>query len=105
MWISLLFIIHFIFLTLFLKTAMLINVTDVNGHSLLHYAAHHSNFSLANFLANRNVDVTTRDHSSQTALHVACKDGSLDVVDLLLKMKGLWIVDVVLFVRYTHTYT
>ena len=63
-----------------------INARDWNGRTFLHHSAHHENSTVAEFLVEAGIDIDAIDHQSgTTALGLAAWNGSLPVVDFLLK--------------------
>ena len=67
-------------------TAHHVMSTDINGYSLLHYAVSYSKKDLLrDFLTINGVSIDLQNtQNGETALHLACKEGNLDLVTYLL---------------------
>nr|WP_253308677.1 ankyrin repeat domain-containing protein [Rickettsia endosymbiont of Ceutorhynchus assimilis] len=58
--------------------------TDINNVNNICLAAQNGDISTVNYLLTKNTDVNTLDHTKQTALHYAARNGHDDIVKLLL---------------------
>jgi len=62
-----------------------INARDYYGAAPLHYAAQRGNVvAIQELLSHPNIDIEAKDRTQMTALHCACSNGSLDVVEVLI---------------------
>jgi len=62
-----------------------LNLADVNGLGLIHWASDRGNIDILQFLLNSGANVNLIDPDGQTALHYASSCGHLDCVKLLIK--------------------
>jgi len=67
------------------QNPQLISLTTLDGKSLLHIAALHNYFTLADFLISSGAQVNRVDHHKQTPLNYADQNGHSKMVRLLLQ--------------------
>ena len=73
--------------TMLTKREMDVNVDVKNaiGTTALHYAAAFDNKEIATILLQLNADIFIADRSGKTAIHIACKYGSRNVLKLMME--------------------
>jgi ankyrin repeat protein len=57
---------------------------DAKGKGVLHHACESQNVEIIKELINRKVDINLRDSNEYTAFNIACENGYIEIVELLL---------------------
>ncbi len=63
----------------------LVNVTDIQGKTPLHYASEKGHLSVVNSLIKYGASVNIADKKSKTPLHYSIKDGHFGISEILMR--------------------
>ena len=61
------------------------NMADKKGWTVLHHFAKHGNYELVNYFADRGANIYCKNNLDQNCLHIAAKNGHLDLCKTLIR--------------------